>query len=98
MSKQYTREEILTQEEYALANIGRSWHPTYDEYVKMEKRKELTKAIQVLVKFNEIPFYPNQKESFTELISGYSHIQTNQMNDIIDKFQSRIKQWDYREE
>lgn len=94
MSKQKT----LTEEEYALATLGRSGYiPSYKEYLEIEERKELLNVLQILKKWNDKPFYPTQKGSFTESFNGYSARQTNQINEIIEKFQKRIKEWDYRE-
>ncbi|MBA7492412.1 hypothetical protein ES702_02962 [subsurface metagenome] len=62
-----------------------------------EMRKELLNAINIIKKFNELPFYPQQESNFTSTINGFSSIQCNNINEIVDKFNSKIKEWDFRE-
>ena len=59
-------------------------------------RSELRNALNVLKKFNDMSFYPNQKTNFTSQINEFSSLECNKMNEIIEKFQSKIKQWDFR--
>jgi len=88
--------KILSEEEYYLANLGNSKFKSYKEYQQYELRNDLISALDILFKFNEMSFHPNQEINFTEIVNGFSALQLNNINYIVDKFQSRISGWDYR--
>jgi len=92
-------DNILSREEYYLANLGNDICKTYEEYRDYEQRKKLRDAIEVLLEFNKLPFYPTTSEreaNFTQIINGFSGKELNQINDIIDTFNEKIKEWDFR--
>lgn len=90
---------ILSKEEYYMANLGNDICKTYEEYRDYELRKRLREALEVLLEFNQLPFRATDSEreaNFTHIINGFSAKELNQINDIIDAFNEKIKEWDFR--
>lgn len=60
-------------------------------------RNKIREYFSMLKELNELPFYPQQEVSFTELINGFSSMECNRFHDILERFLEKFKNWDFRE-